>query len=492
MGFVLQDIRLWDPSDPGKTALVVDGDRVGDGTSMVDEIIDGGGCTVTPGLVDAHVHLVMGALYRRGVDLSECASRQACLAALHEAAPSLDAGAWLIGHGWNEQTWPDATPPDRTWLAEFGDRPVVCWRCDLHAAVVNDVVLEHLADAALSDAARHTGVLVEADAWECLIPAMPQPTADDSQAALRDAALWLGSMGITAVRTMEYRDELEHVIDPIAAELPLRITVTMLDRTLPLDLAWIKSRATALPRVIGCKAFFDGTIGSRTARMASPYLDRGEHGIWVELALRDEDEQWCAAVVDAGLTPSIHAIGDAAVARAIRVLQDVPRELHASIEHAEVVPDDAALYELMTSMCLSVQPVHRFEDAPTVERCMDPAVMKRLLPLRRLLDDGAPLAFGTDWPVTSADPMRTFAAAITGRDVDGRVRHAPITSDEAMRCMTTEAAAMVGLSTGAGLTPGAPADFVIWDTDPLSWDGHGDPPRPRSTWIGGVQVWPPT
>ena len=487
----LQNVRVW----------------VGEGCwrddlCMIDGVVAAGGAggrkcadldcsdrVATPGLVDAHVHLVMGAQSRRGIDLSKVRDRdgfQSTLATAHECLPE---GEWLIAQGWNETQWADTSgPPTMDWLEAMGDRPTVCWRCDLHAALVNQAVLDRL-DLPADAPGRGTGLLVEAEAWTHMVPAIPQPPVEAQQQAVVEASTWLNSLGITAVRTMEYRDVLESVLDAVAHNVSLRMTVTLLDRTLPLDVAWLAARPADKPQVIGCKAFLDGTLGSRTARMAAPYLDCGDCGQWIELAHDDTDAAWCEAVVAAGLAPSIHAIGDSAVARAMGLLAGIPDTVRPTIEHAQIVPE--GLLDALSRVRLSVQPTHRAEDSAAGVSSIGAARVARMLPLRSLHNAGARFAFGTDWPVTSPDPMRTLAAAITGRTLCGKAMHAGETIDNetALHAMTLGAAEATMLPTADGLVHGAPADVVIWDQDPFTWTGDDPAPRPWAVFVAGRRVY---
>lgn len=483
----LQNVRVWVGDGSWRSELPIAHGSIA--ASASGPALDCGGRVATPGLVDAHVHLVMGAQSRGGIDLSSVDGRDAFEAILQQAHHTLPAGEWLIAQGWNESQWGDSAPaPTMDWLAAMGDRPTVCWRCDLHAALVNQAVLDRL-DLPAQAPGRESGLLVEAEAWAHLVPALPNPALEDVRRAVVAASSWLNSMGITGIRTMEYRKELEEVLDVVSSQLSLRTTVTLLDRTLPLDLGWLASRSAQLPRIIGCKAFFDGTLGSRTARMATPFLDRGDCGQWVECAADNTDAMWCEAVLGAGLAPSIHAIGDAAVARAISLLADVPDAIVATIEHAQLVPENGM--EALARIRLSVQPTHRAEDAGVAMASLGAARVGRMLPLGALHNAGARLAFGTDWPVTSPDPMRTLAAAITGRTVTGEVLHGDETIDNevAIHAMTLGAAEATMLPTADGLIEGAPADVVVWDSDPFTWHGDEPSPRPWAVFIAGRCVY---
>jgi predicted amidohydrolase YtcJ len=482
----LQNIRLWVGNGAWADHLdIVDGHV---GASHGATVIDCGGRVATPGLIDAHVHLIMGAQSRAGLDLSSVVSQEdfcRCLAKAHQQLPQ---DQWLIANGWNETLWsPESTVPTKALLGPMGSRPTVCWRCDFHAALVNDAVLDRL-DLPPDAPGRRTGLLVEDEAWAHLVPALPKPPVHEVQAAVRAAASWLNRFGITGVRSMEYREELETVLDVVAESLSLRTTVTVLDRTMPLDLSYVAQRSSDLPRIIGCKAFFDGTIGSRTARLTVPFVDRGGCGQWVELAKDNLDEAWCDMVVEAGLSPSIHAIGDAAVGRAAALLQRVPDDLRATLEHAQLVPEGQL--ELLANIRLSVQPTHRAEDAMAALVSLGEGRVHRMLPLKSLHEAGARLAFGTDWPVTSPDPMRTLKAAVTGQTITGDHLHGHETVDHetAMAAMTTHAAEATWLPTAAGLVPGAPADVVVWTHDPFGWTGDCPAPRPWAVFVGGEQV----
>jgi predicted amidohydrolase YtcJ len=478
MDLTVINANLWDGDGdtPQPRDLHVRGGRVHAAEAIHAKELDVGGRVVTPGFVDAHIHLLLAGESLMHLDLSEIKSRDSFEAAIEGAHESLPEGRWLIATGWNHTQWGGQCLPDRTWLRAAGDRPVVCWRCDWHSVVVNDAVLrlldldspaavqEHIVRDGCGDV---SGVMVESAAWELVNPVIPPLPAAARDEALSRAIDVMLHHGVTGARSMEYRKDIELHFLPISHSVVPRLSLVQLDRTLPLDTAWRHEAAwTDRMFLSGCKAFFDGTLGSRTARLRKPYSDDPtSHGVWLELALSNQDEAWCKAVVDSGLAPVIHAIGDAAVGRALYVLRDVPDELRPTVEHAEVVAaEDLAV---MSGMRMSVQPTHRAEDA-----AMAPARLgeraRCVLPLRDMQEAGARLSFGTDWPIVPIDPLATLRAAILGTDANGQpfFDDQRLTPVEAIRASTTDAAEACGFE--AGLRRGHAANFLVWSGDPFT------------------------
>ena len=170
--------------------------------------------------------------------------------------------------------------PTRAWLQGAGDRPVVAYRVDYHACVVNEAVLDQvdLDDCPAGgridrdDAGAPTGLMVEGAAWHLVNPVVPEATVVQRRDAMRAADRYFASKGLVAVGSMEYASELTEALAPIRHELGVRVLVTLLDRDWPLDCSIADSfENDAMLSVIGFKAFIDGTLGSRSAAMLSPY-----------------------------------------------------------------------------------------------------------------------------------------------------------------------------------------------------------------------------
>lgn len=501
---VLRDARLATPAGPRAVDVVISGDRIAAvldaGTADSDgvEVLDAGGGTVLPGFVDAHVHLVLAGSTMQQVDLARCPSRAAFTRRLAERAATLPAegpDAWLLGHGWLETGW-GGDLPDASWLAGCGDRPVVCFKHDHHAVLVNEVVLRMLDDAGRLAAdppggtivrhpdGRPTGLLLEAAAWQLVNPIVPKPSIEARRRTTIEATTHLASLGITAVGSMEYAEDVVDVLDAIRDDLAVSVAVTMLDRELPIDtpLERLESLATDdRVRLVGCKAFLDGTLGSRTAAMLADYADRpGERGMLVELAERGELFEWIEFVVRRGWRPSMHAIGDAAARLALDACDhaEAIARTHGlaapeiRIEHCQTVdPADIPRFA-STNRFASMQPTHMLDDGLTVERSLGAERFDAFFPFRAIHDTGGTLCFGSDWPIETPDPIQGIRVAVTGVDRNGRVvpgRNRTVDIATAIEAYTTNARDALGLP-AVRIEAGFPADLVVLDRDPWTTD----------------------
>jgi hypothetical protein len=490
-------IRTGDPAQPwAKTVVFRDG-RVAaiDRPEAAAEVVDAGGRTVLPGFIDAHLHLLEGGLSLRGLDLSGVASRGEFERAVAQAHADLAPGRWLVGRGWSDGNWPGHGEPDRSWLAAAGERPAACWRMDLHAVLVNDAVLARIDSSHDPPGGRivrgaggaPTGLLLERAAWDLVSPIVPAPSAAERSAALGAAQEHLLRHGVTGAATMENAGDLAGVLEPLRGRLRLRLRVILLERGGTPDLAFARGfRGDDRLAVIGCKSFADGTLGSRTARMFQDYCDDpGNRGLLLEHAAAGTLRAWANAVAGAGLSPVVHAIGDEAIALALDAIVDVDDAARPRIEHVQHVSD--ADIDCFAGVIASMQPLHKAHDCRDVERRLGPARLAGTFAFRDLLDAGAILAFGSDWPVVSCDPLAGIRAAVTGLTLDGRVAgpEQNLTLDEALAAYTTGAAYACRMDRAGVLRPGAAGDAVVLDRDPCGCDWADDPPRVLMTIAGG-------
>ncbi len=494
------------------------GSRSGSGGAAAADVrvLDAAGAWIGPGFVDAHVHLVMAGLGLRQADLGAAASRPAFEAAIAEAARAMRAegappDAWLLARGWDESRW-GGERPTADWLRAAGDRPAAAWRMDIHAAVVNPAGLARLDLREPVDGGTierdaggvPTGLLLEAAAWERLNPALPPPSAAEERAAARAAAAHAHARGVVAVGSMEYLDVLERALVPLAGALDLTIRAMALDRELPLDLARMRAvPSTPGLRLFAAKAFVDGTLGSRTARMLAPYADApGERGLLVERALDGTLEAWAREAVGGGFGIAVHAIGDEAVRRALDAADAAEAEAQAGagaeagrpgmtlrIEHAQHV--DPADLPRFRGRFASMQPGHRIADRPVMDARLGRERAAAAFPFAAIAAAGGTLAFGSDWPVIDCDPMDAIASAVAGLTRDGpRPDGGEIDVGAALAAHVEHAWAAID-EPGRGRAPlaaGAPADLVLLDRDPAAVDWSRERPRVLATIAGGRLV----
>jgi hypothetical protein len=496
--------RIWtgDQAQPWIESLEIRGGRVvapGDGDACV---IDLEGRAAAPGLIDAHVHVLEGGRSLRELDLSGIRSRPAFEEAIRRRDLELPRRRWLMARGWSSENWPGGRLPDKTWLAPAGDRPAVCRRGDLHAALVNDPVLKRLPLRADPPGGRivrdamgePTGLLLEAAAWGLLEAVCPRPDVEERREDLRAAQAHLLAHGVTTAGAMECSADVRDVFDPMREGLRLRVRVTLLDRGWPLDFApGRRIRKGPMLAVIGYKAFADGTLGSRTARMLADYDDDpGNRGMLLELAADGTLAAWAEAVAAEGLSPAIHAIGDEAARLALDALQplrDRPGAPPGRVEHAQQVdPSDIGRFG---GLVASMQPLHRADDGRFVRARLGERRLAGTFAFRRLLEAGAILAFGSDWPVVSCDPMLGIRAAVTGLTLAGKT-FAPdrcLTVEEALTAYTRGSARALHLPDAGRLAPGCFGDLVVFDLDPFTADWGRRPPRVVLTVVGGRVVY---
>jgi predicted amidohydrolase YtcJ len=500
----IDNARIW-TGDPRlrprnvwrRSLLVVDGRIVSfdlDSPPAGVEVIDAGGRVITPGLIDAHMHLVLGAKARAELDLSHVKSREEferAIAQRHRELPP-GPGNWLIARGWSSENWLPSIDPDKTWLRAAGDRPCVCHRMDHHAALVNDAVMCQcgpLVDdppggriiRTPGGRGEPTGLFVEAAAWKMILPLIPEPETSELQRATLNAAHHLAALGLTSVGSMEYGRTVERVLVPIAEELPLRVQVTLLDRDWPIDFTFAHSfEPVGKLDIIGFKTFIDGTLGSRTARMLEEYADDpGNRGMLVELAGEGKLEAWARLVAGEGFSPSMHAIGDEAARLALDALDALGADFRGRgrIEHAQQLNiDDIPRFR---GRIASMQPLHKADDCRYVEKRVGKQRIPGAFAFRSLHDAGAVLAFGSDWPIVSPDPIAGMRVAITGRLNDGTI-FAPqqnLTVEETLTAYTRYAAFALGLDNAGVLREGAAGDFTMFDGDPFAADWMNNPPR---------------
>jgi predicted amidohydrolase YtcJ len=441
---------------------------------------------VTPGLVDGHTHLAMWALNRRRVELAGLATREEVIARVAAARPLQ---GWIIGQGWDANAW--SSPPHRWALDEVQPGPVYLDSLDVHAAWLNTAALaaagitrqttDPFGGRIVRDAnGDPTGLLLER-AVELATPHLPEPSAPVLEDSLREAQAEAHRLGITGIHDVESMAVLDGFRRLEAAgELRLRVLFHPPVTALPSLIAGgVRSgQGSAWLTLGGVKMFLDGSLGSRTAWMLQPYAGSRDRGM--PITGEADAREAITAAAAAGISSTVHAIGDAAVRRALELLSAVPRlSIPHRIEHFQCVHPSDLDRAPRSGIVLSMQPAHLLTDIELVERHWGERG-RGAYAFRSLLQRGARLVFGSDVPVASLDPRIGIHAALKRKGFNGAPARGwrpeeKIGFSEAIAGYTVGAAHAAGVGRRRGvLAPGFDADLVAWAVDAAVVEGDGE------------------
>ncbi len=446
------------------------------------EVRDGGGGTCTPGLVDAHLHLVPWARGRRQPDLRPARTLAAAVGEVARALAAFPPGEQpLVGRGWDDEGWEAA--PDRARLDALAPgRPVLLHRHDFHALWVNSASLRAAGVSRATpdppggrferDAAGEPTGLVRENAVRAFA-ALEEQAAPAADAPVLDAAAGaLHAEGITGVHDYQRGADDWARMRALAGRRRLRVLQHVgPERAREAGREGLRGGAgDEWFRTGAVKLFADGTLGSRTAALLEPYED--VPGTGMPLYTPDELAREMGAAAAAGFSVAVHAIGDAAVRHALDAIGAhraalARAALPPRIEHVQLLhPDDLPRFAAL-DVAASLQPQHAEADAPVARRAWG-ARCARSYPWRTLLEAGARLAFGSDAPVEPPLARAGLACAVARLTSDG-LPFGPgeaVTLDAALVAYTAAPAWLAGGGLGRGvLAPGEPADLVVWDRD---------------------------
>lgn len=457
-------------------------------------VVNLAGRTLMPGLHDAHVHLTGTGEELDHVQLFEAASLAEALALIRQKATTLGEGEWLRGAGFALHRWGMTTigAGEAAALTEAaGGRPVLLASQDHHSAwaslsalklagvtggtsVTNGVIV-------LDDQGEPTGLLLEA-ARDLVEDALPQPDAATMRRWLDRAATHFASLGVTTVHHMAAEPAAYFRQLALAASQPdyaLRVWACVPHAQLEAaaDIGLATGQGGHDFTVGGAKFFVDGALGSRTAWMLEPYLGGNNTGMVVDGP--DVLNERVPLAIAAGLTPVIHAIGDAATRAVIDVYETNAAAwrtagLRPRLEHAQHMHADDVRRAGSLGLVASMQPIHLTFDVESISAELGDR-LDRAYPMRSLARAGAVLAFGSDSPVAPPDPFEGLRSAARRAAASG-LRLTPgeaIGPDEALHAYTRGAAYAIQAEHRSGmLAPGYDADLVVLTHDPtVSLDG---------------------
>lgn len=449
--------------------------------------VDLRGAWASPGLIDAHAHLLGLGAFLTEVNLVGCLSEEEAVArvAAKIADGSTGEDEWVRGFGWNQSLWPSLRFPTHHLLSQVvQNRPVWLKRIDAHAGWANRKALE-LAGIGPSTpdppgglivrdpSGEPTGVLIDT-AMAAVEAKIPQPTEQERERLLLLAMETCASFGLTSVHDAGMDGETLALAMRLDREgrLPIRL-YAMVDGTRPALLDhWLERGPWQGDRLaIRCvKLFLDGALGSRGASFFEDYSDDpGNRGLSILESSRYRE--LLATAHARGFQVAVHAIGDRANAEALDGFADtgIPPDARARLEHAQVlrladIPRVAAL-----GVVASMQPSHCIGDMSFVEARIGPERSAGAFAWRSLAEAGARLAFGSDFPIESPDPVRGLHAAITRCHPAGSPCFHPterLDFETALEAFTTGAAFAAFAEQSQGrIATGYQADLSFFDRD---------------------------
>ncbi|WP_129776996.1 amidohydrolase [Peristeroidobacter soli] len=455
------------------------------------QAVDLKGAFVVPGFIDNHVHFINGGLALAQVDLRDAATPAEFTKRIAQAASKTPKGQWIKDGNWDHELW-NGELPTRDWIdKDTPNTPVFVSRLDGHMALANSLVLklagidEKTPDPAggsivRDKSGRPTGVLKD-NALNLVFKVIPAPSDQELSQGLARAMEHAAARGVTQVHDMGGIEDFR-VLDlyrrtRASDQLRVRIYsfVPMAERQQAAGYKNKNGTGDEWLRWGGVKGFVDGSLGSTTAWFHKPYDDApNTTGLTMV-----EPEKLRAAIVEsdeAGLHVAVHAIGDRANDWLLDVFEKIEqggpkKDWRFRIEHAQHLTPAAIKRFGPLGVVASMQPYHAIDDGRWAQKRIGAERLKGTYAFRSLIDSGAHLTFGSDWPVAPLDPLTGIYAAVTRRTIDGANPNGwqpqqKITVAEALRSYTAENA-WAGFQEGkvGVLKQGALADFAVLSKD---------------------------
>jgi len=509
----LQQFSAIQFSDDTIDRIFLEGDALpGD----VEHVIDGDGQTLIPGLVDSHGHVLSYGLSLLRVDLIGSDSEEEAARRVGDFSANNTELEWIQGRGWNQVLWPSNEFPSAASLdAVVSDKPVWLSRVDGHAAWANSAAMElagitrqtedpdggQIIRDANGDA---TGVFID-NAMDLVSQHIPNLTADEIEYALLTSMQGLAAAGLTSVHDAGVGSSTIQSYKNLVAENPLPIRINVMisagdeNYELLLDQGHYRDTAESLT-INSVKIAADGALGSRGAALIDDYSDEPGHR---GLLLLDEErlQYFMRRAMNANFQVNTHAIGDNANMIVLDNYQALIEETNSRdrrhrIEHAQVLRYEDILRFAELGVIPAMQATHATSDKNMAQDRLGEVRIQGAYAWRKLLEAGAVIANGSDFPVESPNPFYGLHAAITRQDHNneppgGWFPEERMSREEAFASFTIDAAFAGHQESILGtLEAGKKADFILIDQDIFTipesaiWQTGV-----LETWVGGQQIY---
>jgi predicted amidohydrolase YtcJ len=471
--------RVYSSTEPFASAVVVEdtviawvgSDAAADRhLDAMDEVVELDGAWLAPAFVDAHVHTTSTGLHLMGLDLAAAADRRQVADLLQDAARKHD-GSVLLGHGWDETTWPDPRPLTRDEIDALAPGILVYLsRVDVHSCLASTALIERATgvrdakgfaeDGWLTAEAHHVVRRIALDSVST-----EQRRRAQAECLGHAAALGIGTVHELGGPTISGVDDLTDLLTTVGPDSGVEVIGY-----------WGEGGGPAVAISLGASGaagdhFVDGAIGSRTAFLRECYADADTSGNAYTNAATIRDHVMACSL--AGVQAGYHVIGDGAMdlvvagfsEAAAEVGDDVVRAAGHRLEHVEMVDVDARAVLARLGVVASVQPV--FDEWWGGDDQMYAARLgvdraRTLNPFAAMQAAGIPLAFGSDAPVTPLAPWRAIRAAVHHHQDDQRL------TPRAAFLAHTRGGWRAARRRGGTVAVGEPAHLAVWQVDELA------------------------
>ena len=515
---------------PRGTSVLIDGGTIAAAGPGVDprgaEVVDLDGGTLLPGFIDSHAHPVFGGIQLRACDLTDAGGEPRYLEIIARYAREHPELEWISGGGWEMASFDRGIPRKESLDAIVPGRPVYLPNRDGHGAWVNSRALELAgidkntldpADGRIErDAAGEPVGTLQEGAKELVARLLPAMTDDGRYQGLLAGQAYMLSLGITGWQDAivgRHPGEEDATLAYLRAEAEGTLLVTVVgaqwwrrDGGLEQLDEMIHRRETQRTdryRATSVKMMLDGVAENHTAAMLSPYLD--DHGCdsgnsGLDFIDPEELPRFVSKLDEQGFQVHFHALGDRAVRNALNAIAQARAAngdsgIRHHLAHLQVVhPDDIARFAELGATA-NIQPLWATNEPQMTELTLPFLGETRgtwQYPFAALHQAGAHLAGGSDWPVTTPDPLLGIHVAVN-RSLPQTEASGPflpeqaIDRETALAAYTTGTALINGRAASAGaLRPGYDADLAIVDADLAAIpDSEICQASVRQTWVRG-------
>ena len=406
------------------------------------KVLDIAGKMVLPGFQDSHIHLISGGMELGQCNLNDLATKEEILARIRSYAAANPDKDWIVGGGWSLPVFPGANPSKEELDALVAARPAFLYSADGHSTWVNSRALELAGITAKTPDPKNgrierkagtgepSGTLREA-ASELVGRVIPEPDTEEYVNGLRSAMALANRFGITSIIEASADDKLLETYSGMdkSGGLTLRVLASIyVDPEKGVEQVGdlVQKREKFQGRFLkatDAKIFIDGVIESHTAALLEPYLDRpGDRGEPIMEA--QEFNRLAIALDKAGFQIHVHAIGDRAIRMTLDAMEEArkangPRDARHHICHLELI-DPAEIPRFGTlGVVANFQALWAYADiyvTQLTEPILGPERSSRLYPIGSIVRSGGLYAGGSDWSVSSLNPLDAIEVAVTRRD----------------------------------------------------------------------------